>query len=159
MLLRRPHTFTICSHYCSSTFSGTYSIVAGSISLDPLSETAQTRTVLRVFSHENYDTDTLENDIALLKLDARLDLSGPSVRAICIPGSDAAVGTACTISGWGNTDTGKHYNDVTMMTSWYGYPFHINSHLWGKSNPAVARFHSQRANGAELWRVLAWISC
>ena len=78
-----------------------YSIVAGTIFRDSPSSTAQERTVSEFIIHEDYDDDTYENDIALLEV-SPLTLND-AVRAICIPKTDAAVGTTCVISGWGNT--------------------------------------------------------
>ena len=87
-----------------------YSIVAGTIYRESHSSTAQERTVTQVITHEHYDDDTYENDIALLKVSPLT--FNDAVRAICIPKTDAAVGTTCVISGWGNTvssDYGKKF--------------------------------------------------
>ena len=78
-----------------------YSIVAGTIFRETNSSTTQERTVIDVIAHEDYDDDTYENDIALLEV-SPLTLND-AVRTICIPKTDAAVGTTCVISGWGNT--------------------------------------------------------
>ena len=81
----------------------TYTIIAGTIHRDSHSSTAQIRTATEVIIHEGYDDDIYINDIALLKV-SPLTITD-AVRTICIPNSDAAVGTACTISGWGNTNS------------------------------------------------------
>ena len=81
----------------------TYTIIAGTIHRDSHSTTDQIRTATEVIIHEGYDDDIYINDIALLRV-SPLTITD-AVRTICIPNSDAAVGTACTISGWGNTSS------------------------------------------------------
>jgi secreted trypsin-like serine protease len=62
--------------------------------------------VVDVLVHEQWNTETSENDVALLELATPLDLSGASRRAIDLPtsaGSWPSSGTNAFITGWGTT--------------------------------------------------------
>ncbi|MFM8856082.1 MAG: trypsin-like serine protease [Actinomycetota bacterium] len=63
--------------------------------------------VVDVLVHEQWNSETSENDVALLELASPLDLSGTSKRAIDLPtsvgGSWPSSGTNAFISGWGTT--------------------------------------------------------
>lgn len=51
-------------------------------------------------NHEDYDGDTNENDVALVKLPTPAILNN-STRLACLPNEDVPAGTMCTITGWG----------------------------------------------------------
>jgi hypothetical protein len=63
--------------------------------------------VVDVLVHEQWNSQTSENDVALLELATPLDLSGSSRRAIDLPtsvgGSWPSSGTSAFITGWGTT--------------------------------------------------------
>ena len=63
--------------------------------------------VTDIFMHENYDDFTLENDIALCKLDATITFT-ENVQPACPPaaGNDY-VGAMASLSGWGSTGSGE----------------------------------------------------
>uniref|UniRef100_A0A452U7F7 trypsin n=1 Tax=Ursus maritimus TaxID=29073 RepID=A0A452U7F7_URSMA len=66
----------------------------------------------KVIRHPNYNSNTIDNDIMLIKLSSPATLNS-RVTAISLPTSCAAAGTQCLISGWGNTQsTGEYYPDV-----------------------------------------------
>ncbi|KAK3597925.1 hypothetical protein CHS0354_042267 [Potamilus streckersoni] len=57
--------------------------------------------------HGNYDSQTNENDIAMMKLDRPVDLSGMNVRSACLPReTDDFTDRVCTVTGWGSTHSG-----------------------------------------------------
>ncbi|XP_078658685.1 plasminogen-like isoform X2 [Branchiostoma floridae x Branchiostoma belcheri] len=67
----------------------------------------QNLAISRVIMHENYTADTLDNDIALIQLanDATLN---DYVKTICLaPNSLPHPGTACYVTGWGDTGAGS----------------------------------------------------
>jgi len=65
----------------------------------------QTRRALEVHVHPKYDSDTADYDLALIKLESKVQLN-ERVRTACLPGpnTDFPVGTNCTISGWGTLE-------------------------------------------------------
>ena len=57
--------------------------------------------VVKCKIHPFYNPMTLDNDIALLKLDVLLDFSDPHVQPICLTTRDFPEWTTCTVTGWG----------------------------------------------------------
>ena len=60
-----------------------------------------------IFIHPNYDSKTMLNDIAIIKLPNPISLTATDktsfLRPICLPnGEIPAVGQNCFVSGWGN---------------------------------------------------------
>lgn len=102
------------AHCVDSTAASSLRIVAGEHSLSKTSDLEQYRNVLSIRVHENYDSKTSANDIALLKMDKSLDLSTAIVRPISLPtaGSILNAGTTCIVSGWGTTSAGGTVSDV-----------------------------------------------
>ncbi|KAG7167171.1 Cationic trypsin-like 2 [Homarus americanus] len=58
--------------------------------------------VARTVTHPQYDSTTVDNDVALLQLPEAVE-SGPRVAPACLPqqGASLPVGDTCTIIGWG----------------------------------------------------------
>lgn len=98
------------AHCVEGEMASTLRVVAGDHSLSVSEGVEQVAGVSRVVIHPGYDTDTLENDIALLELSTPLILSArrrTAAIALFTPahreaGLDAP-GTMAIISGWGNT--------------------------------------------------------
>ncbi|CAI9616368.1 unnamed protein product, partial [Staurois parvus] len=66
----------------------------------------------KVIRHELYNSQTLENDIMLVKL-SKPAFMQPYIEAAPLPSGCAAAGTNCLISGWGNTlSSGSNYPDL-----------------------------------------------
>jgi secreted trypsin-like serine protease len=63
---------------------------------------AQTLRVATTYIHHNHNSQTLDNDIALLKLQGQAELK-PGVCIICLPsrGSVPETGRRCTVTGYG----------------------------------------------------------
>lgn len=107
-------------------------VVAGEHSLTQTSGNEQIRSVSTIKMHANYNSDTFENDIALLKvslnnriqyfllymlnanvflfpslsqLSSPLDFSTGKVGPINLPAQGATIdaGTTCLVTGWGTT--------------------------------------------------------
>jgi len=81
-----------------------FTIEAGANDRTGFSNSRQTRQVERVISHRLYDDNSLENDIALLKLSTHLTWSR-GVRPVCVPTTSAPPETDCVITGWGATQS------------------------------------------------------
>lgn len=68
----------------------------------------QNRMVKEIIRHENFNSQSLHNDIALLILRSPFTLA-PNVQPICLPTSNIAVDTNnCVSSGWGNDKFGRN---------------------------------------------------
>jgi secreted trypsin-like serine protease len=107
-----PIWILTAAHCLQGTNSQDVKIVAGVVSLTQ--DSGQERTVTQIIIHPNYNADTSENDIALLRLSSPLDMTDPNVRAVryATPAdADAGLtdaGVMATISGWGNqSSTGQ----------------------------------------------------
>ncbi|XP_045137970.1 trypsin-like isoform X2 [Portunus trituberculatus] len=76
---------------------------------DDVSGATRLVAVERIIQHPDYNTRTLDNDIALLKLSETLDLTQyKEVGAVCLPADDSKTyaGELATASGWGTTSSG-----------------------------------------------------
>ncbi|XP_036905195.1 trypsin-like [Sturnira hondurensis] len=66
----------------------------------------------KIIRHPNFDADTLDNDIMLIKLSSPVTFNS-QVAPISLPKSCAGPGTQCLISGWGNTKSfGSNYPEL-----------------------------------------------
>ena len=78
----------------------------------------QTLKVKKIVVHRQYDDVTTANDIALLKLERRIDFSsyGGTVAPICLPKTaDTYYGEKVTVAGWGLLqENGDVPNKVTL---------------------------------------------
>ena len=65
------------------------------------------RKIVRVINHPNYDSQTTNNDIALVKLDQKVEYT-KYIRPACLveSGEVLADGKEVVISGWGTTKSG-----------------------------------------------------
>ncbi|KAJ0065321.1 hypothetical protein NL108_007047, partial [Boleophthalmus pectinirostris] len=85
-----------------------YRVVLGEHDMSVQEGTEQTREVLRIVVHPDWDINFVArgNDMALLKLD-KSPIMTDSVSPACLPeeGEIMAHGTPCFISGWGNLYT------------------------------------------------------
>lgn len=75
--------------------------------------------VERIIMHEGYNNKTLENDIAIIKLQRSINFT-EYIRAICLPFdgiSDRSIpaGGKLTVSGWGKTDSDSIGGSLKLM--------------------------------------------
>jgi len=79
-------------------------IIAGALDLSDTSG-GQSRNIKKIYMHNNYDDWTLENDIALLKLQSPLELNDDvAVIELANEGDPEEIGQEYTIEGWGSMD-------------------------------------------------------
>ncbi|XP_054734350.1 serine protease easter-like isoform X2 [Anastrepha obliqua] len=76
--------------------------------------------VQRITIHPHYNSGTLTNDIALLRLAEYVDLTD-FINVICLPleaslQSELHVGAAAVVAGWGTTETSRH-SSVKLKTT------------------------------------------
>jgi len=98
-------------------------VVAGIIYLDTESDTKQRALVSDVIINEDYESQTFENDICLMKLENPLDINGESVAEATLPlnddGSEEA-GEPAIITGWGTLD--EDDVDTPVFLRWVEVP-------------------------------------
>jgi secreted trypsin-like serine protease len=84
-----------------------FQVVAGEHKPLSTSGKEQVRNMRRWYSHPKYSSRTKDFDLALVKLDRRMNLNG-CVGTVCLPerGRDVAPGTSCWITGWGTLKSG-----------------------------------------------------
>lgn len=76
--------------------------------------------VIKTFTHPNYDTQTVDNDIALLRLETPAPFS-KYIIPVCLPGREMAErvlhlnGTITVVSGWGRNDSGKYSSALSVI--------------------------------------------
>ena len=70
---------------------------------------AQTLRVATTYIHHNHNSQTLDNDIAILKLHGEADLK-PGVCLVCLPPRDTvqSAGKRCTVTGYGYMGESKN---------------------------------------------------
>ena len=69
--------------------------------------------VQRVISHENFNSETMIHDFALIELAEEVDM-GECVATACLPETEVTVGQECFITGWGTLSSGG-YSPSTLQ--------------------------------------------
>jgi secreted trypsin-like serine protease len=82
---------------------------------------SQTRLVDHVINHYAYNNKTMENDIALIRVNKPFDFTGTSVTCICLPNvihhnEYPQVGTYVIAASWGKTETIQHSDVLRQIT-------------------------------------------
>ncbi|XP_015729276.1 chymotrypsin-like protease CTRL-1 [Coturnix japonica] len=81
-------------------------VVLGEYNLASQTESVQVKTVSKVITHPNWNSNTLNNDITLLKLSSPAQLNS-RVSPVCLAPANLALSTSteCVTTGWGRTST------------------------------------------------------
>ena len=81
------------------------------LEVDPDQEDIQ---VKRIILHEDYDPETVENDICMLELESEANLSSPYIGLLSLPyqGEEYQEGTLCTVIGWGSLQEGGYLSMI-----------------------------------------------
>uniref|UniRef100_A0A9J7X9H1 trypsin n=1 Tax=Cyprinus carpio carpio TaxID=630221 RepID=A0A9J7X9H1_CYPCA len=92
-----------------------------------------------VIRHPSYNSNTLDNDIMLIKLASTATLNS-YVQTVSLPSSCASAGTNCLISGWGNMSASGSNYPSRLMCLWApilsdtscrnAYPGQISSNMF-----------------------------
>ncbi len=79
---------------------------------------AQTLRVATTYIHHNHNSQTLDNDIAILKLHGEADLK-EGVCLVCLParGTSQQAGKRCTVTGYGYMGESKLQSFLPMLVS------------------------------------------
>uniref|UniRef100_A0A9J7XRB3 trypsin n=1 Tax=Cyprinus carpio carpio TaxID=630221 RepID=A0A9J7XRB3_CYPCA len=92
-----------------------------------------------VIRHPSYNSNTLDNDVMLIKLASTATLNS-YVQTVSLPSSCASAGTNCLISGWGNMSASGSNYPSRLMCLWApilsdttcrnAYPGQISSNMF-----------------------------
>lgn len=107
-IIDERHILT-AAHCVEDLGTADFFIRVGSNSLSYIGDEVQHLEVEEIFSHEQYDSFSTRNDIAVVRLNGRIDLSKESVSAVMLPESGEPpyfMGEILTVSGWGDTTEG-----------------------------------------------------
>ncbi len=107
--------------------------------------------VSRIFIHEQYNTASQTNDIAILRLSQPVQLNN-YVNLICLPGPDPQESAAVTVAGWGTT-----YKNSPLAASLRQVTIKVANNQASAAYPAY--FNIQRQIGAGLPYVGGKDSC
>ncbi|KAF1453682.1 Transmembrane protease serine 5, partial [Spheniscus demersus] len=93
-----------CVHSYRRLQASTWLVFAGIITHSSIKQEAGV-SVKKIIYHPLYNDNSLDYDIALMKLQVPLNFSADAIRAVCLPPShqDLFQGTQCWVSGWGYT--------------------------------------------------------
>ncbi|XP_067433231.1 transmembrane protease serine 9-like [Thunnus thynnus] len=95
------------AHCFSSTSTYRWTVSLGRQNLQGKNPNEVSRTVARIILHPNYDSDTNNNDIALLRLSSPVEFTD-YIRPVCLAASSSVFnnGTDSWVTGWGAVKEG-----------------------------------------------------
>lgn len=87
--------------------SPNFNVVAGEFKPGETSGNEQSRWAVQVFRHPQYNSRTIDWDLALVRLESAMEINN-CVGTVCLPteGADVAPGSKCWITGWGTLASG-----------------------------------------------------
>uniref|UniRef100_A0A667WWI4 Peptidase S1 domain-containing protein n=1 Tax=Myripristis murdjan TaxID=586833 RepID=A0A667WWI4_9TELE len=105
-LINREWVMSAAHCFSSSSVSG-WRVSLGRQSLQANNPNQVTQTVAEIILHPNYDSDTSDNDIALLRLSLAVKFTD-YIRPVCLAASDSVFnnGTDSWVTGWGRIQEG-----------------------------------------------------
>ena len=84
------------------TMPGSYTVVAGLLHMYSIDNDSKIYFVSAIHPHPNFDTETLQNDIAIMKVQPDFLFNLPNIQPIIISSDqDLAESTQCSVHGWG----------------------------------------------------------
>ena len=98
---------SVCN--CSSRNIVNWAVIAGRHHEKKDDAHQQVRNITKILIHENYVSDTIDEDLALMKVEPPF-VFDDYVSAACLPSSLVVDNTSCMSSGWGDTK-GKFYTN------------------------------------------------
>ncbi|XP_025977368.1 transmembrane protease serine 2 [Dromaius novaehollandiae] len=109
-----PEWIVTAAHCVEGRYSDPYSwtVYAGILNQKDMISTAG-HGLQQIISHPDYDSDSKDNDIALMKLEAPLTFTD-NIRPVCLPSSGMVFNAdeQCWISGWGAEYQGGKTSDA-----------------------------------------------
>lgn len=100
------------AHCIIATVASQFKVVAGSSRRNGTDGVIVN--VAEIIMHENYNPDTYDFDVALLRLSPPLPLNNFTIRAIELTDGDSIAGAVSTVTGWGTTKSGGSLSDQLL---------------------------------------------
>ncbi|XP_060758400.1 uncharacterized protein LOC132869062 [Neoarius graeffei] len=96
------------AHCFQSITAGDITIFLGMESLEGTNPNMQKKTVLKIINHENYNSTTINNDIALVQLSSSVTFNN-YVMPVCLAASNSLFpgGSNVWVTGWGRISSGE----------------------------------------------------
>ncbi|XP_012286595.1 trypsin [Orussus abietinus] len=108
VLIDSNHVLT-AAHKVAAYAGGSFKIRLGEWDGQVVSEMYpyQEYTPIRVFVHPNFNRQNLQNDVAVIRLNAAVPIStSPHINTACLPTTQVAAQTRCWVTGWGKNAFG-----------------------------------------------------
>jgi len=116
-IIDATHVIT-AAHCIEGVSASSLTVIAGDHRLRSNDGTEQSVKVSRIIGHEQYNSNTLVNDIAILKLSSSLNLNSAHIGTACLPTANKqAFSGYCTVTGWGTLREGGSVSDVLQEVS------------------------------------------
>jgi hypothetical protein len=97
--------FVLTAAHCTiSSSPGDFTVTVGDHKRNDNSGNEQTASVVEIFNHPNYQSSSMDNDFALLRI-SNVTLND-FVGVACLPYEPITEGSECWVSGWGTTSSG-----------------------------------------------------
>ncbi|XP_046584850.1 trypsin-like [Haliotis rubra] len=103
------------AHCLHGTSESDWKVRLGVHDLSKTESSSESIDVKTAMIHPQYNTQTLEYDIALIELSSAPQLSRPEINIGCVSGDVAKAGEVCYVAGWGLTSSGGDQSDVLQL--------------------------------------------
>jgi len=108
--------YIVTAAHCTEAiekYSISYEVLLGGHCLSSPPSSQMKMAVDKYIQHSNYNSKTMDNDIALIPLKKSIDFDNSDIRPICLPPKNAGdfVGDVATVIGWGALKEGKNGPD------------------------------------------------
>jgi len=121
-LIDTRHVLTAAHCFQGPLALSTYYVFVGMHDINQPVYGEQRINVDRVFLHEQYNTQTNENDVAIIRLAKPITISD-KINIICLPGPEAnGVNETVWVAGWGTTSFQGSTSPVLKQTSLHTMP-------------------------------------
>lgn len=108
--------WVVTAAHCVTEAVSSYSLVAGEHNLNLNDGTEQIRNVSRVVRHPQFNSSTMANDVAVVRVGTPFQLNN-AVKAVTLPAATFKPANNLTIAGWGTLSTGGGYPTILMKVS------------------------------------------
>jgi trypsin len=103
-----PNRVITAGHCCDGQSASRLGVVVGAYIRNNADESEKDIAVSKLILHEDYNSNTINNDICMLWLEEEANFADANIAAISLPMDmeDYEEGTDCVVTGWGTTSEG-----------------------------------------------------
>jgi secreted trypsin-like serine protease len=121
-LIDTRHVLTAAHCFQTPVVTQNYAVYVGMHDINQPVYSEQKIVAERIFLHEQYNTNTQENDIAIIRLSRPVTISD-KINVICLPGAEALnANQTVWITGWGTTSFQGQTSPVLKQTTLHTMP-------------------------------------